>query len=69
MHNFDRTDSTGKPETLQGPHGQAAREDKRSLSPSTVETDTHQITFLTTVDEEMTEEVFGAARRDKSELE
>ena len=29
----------------------------------------YQITFLTTVDEEVTEEVFGAARRDKSELE
>ena len=68
MHNFARTDPAGKPETLQGQNGQAAREDKRALSPSSVETDTHQITLLTE-DEEITEEVFGEARKDKSELE
>ena len=63
MYNFARTDSTRKPETLRELNGQAA------TSPSSVKTDTHQITILTTVDEEMTEEVSGAARRDKSELE
>jgi hypothetical protein len=40
--NFARTDSTRKPEALQGPHRQAAEEENRSLSPSTV--DTHQVT-------------------------
>ena len=56
VYNFARTDSTRKPETLRELNGQAA------TSPSSVEIDT----FLTTVDEEIAEEMFGAARRDKS---
>jgi hypothetical protein len=53
---FARKDSSGKPEALQGPHGSFSRRKA-------------QINMLTKMAVKMTEEVLGAARRDRSELE